>query len=146
MSKFMKLLNNISRSQAVFRSERIAAEDLQAGHYAFVLAICRAPGRSQEELARELCLNKSTVARSLGALEEAGYVKRVPLASDKRQVSVLPTERMLALLPRVREVSDEWMALLSEGIDEGELAVFYSVLERMQERARKLAARGEAAK
>ena len=146
MPKFMKMLNNISRSQALFRTERIAAEGLQAGHFAFVLAICREPGRSQEELARELCLNKSTVARSLGALEEAGYIERVPLASDKRQVSVLPTERMLAILPRVREVSREWNDLLAEGIDEGELAVFFSVLERMQERARALTERQEGTK
>ncbi len=138
MSKFMKMLNNISRSQAVFRGERVAVPDLQAGHYAFVLAICRAPGRSQEELARELCLNKSTVARSLGVLEENGYITRSALPSDKRQLSVYPTERMLAVLPRIREASAEWMALLSEGIDERELAVFHSVLERMQARAREL--------
>ena len=53
MAKFMKLLNNISRSQAIYRAERIDVPDLQSGHYAFALAICREPGRSQEELARE---------------------------------------------------------------------------------------------
>ena len=70
MLKFMKLLNNISRSQAIYRHNRISANDLQTGHYAFVLAICREPGRSQEELARELCINKSTVARNLNYLED----------------------------------------------------------------------------
>ena len=72
MSKFMKMLNNISRSQAIYRHGRISAPDLQAGHYAFILVICREPGRSQEEIARELCLNKSTVARNVNYLEEKG--------------------------------------------------------------------------
>ena len=72
MSKFMKMLNNISRSQAIYRHNKISAKDLQAGHYAFVLAICHKPGRSQEELAKELCINKSTVARNLNFLEENG--------------------------------------------------------------------------
>lgn len=138
MAKFMKMLNNISRSQAVFRAGRVCTEDLPAGHYAFVLAICREPGRSQEELARELCLNKSTVARSLTYLEEHGYVRREMIPGDKRRLAVHPTEKMLVLHPRVKAASAEWMALLSEGIPREELIVFNSVLERMQARARAL--------
>ncbi len=138
MLKFMKMLNNISRSQAIYRRARISADDLHSGHYAFVLAICREPGRSQEELARELCLNKSTVARSLTCLEERGYIQRLPLPSDKRQFSVYPTEKMLDVLPEVRAASADWMTLLSEGIPQDELDVFDSVLERMQARAREI--------
>ena len=138
MSKFMKMLNNISRSQAIYRHGKISAEDMHSGHYAFVLAICREPGRSQEELARELCINKSTVARNLNCLEEKGYISRTPLPNDKRQFSVYPTEKMLAVLPEVRKASDEWMTLLSEGIPKEELRVFDSVLKRMQERAREI--------
>ena len=138
MAKFMKILNNISRSQALFRRHRVSADDLQSGHYAFALAISREPGRSQEELARELCINKSTVARNLNCLEEKGYISRTPLPNDKRQFSVYPTEKMLAVLPEVRKASEEWMTLLSEGIPEEELRVFDSVLERMQNRAREI--------
>ena len=138
MSKFMKMLNNISRSQAIYRHSRISAEDLQTGHYAFALAICREPGRSQEELARELCINKSTVARNLNCLEEKGYISRIPLPNDRRQFSVYPTEKMLVVLPEIRKASGEWMALLSEGIPQDELDIFNSVLERMQERAREI--------
>ena len=136
--KFMKMLNNISRSQAVYRHSRISAEDLQGGHYAFVLAICRAPGRSQEELARELCLNKSTVARNLNYLEEKGYIERRSLPNDKRQLSVYPTDKMLSVLPQIREASFEWRTLLSEGIPQKELEIFNSVLEQMETRAREI--------
>ena len=146
MLNFMKMLNNISRSQAIYRRSRITANDLHASHYAFVLAICREPGRSQEELARELCLNKSTVARSLSHLEEHGYARREAMPCDKRRFSVSPTEKMLAVLPRIRQASDEWMALLSEGIPEGELAIFNAVLEQMQARAREIVAGQEEGK
>lgn len=138
MSKFMKMLNNISRSQAIYRHSRISATDLQTGHYAFVLAISRVPGRSQEELARELCINKSTVTRNLNYLEERGYILRTSLQNDRRQLSVYPTERMLDVLPEIKRASDEWMTLLSEGIPQAELDLFDSVLERMQTRAREI--------
>ena len=138
MPKFMKTLNNISRSQAVYRKGKISARDLHTSQYAFVLAICREPGRSQEELAKELCLNKSTVARALNSLEEKEYISRLPLPNDKRQLSVYPTEKMLSVLPEIKNASLEWMSLLSEGIPADELQIFSSVLSRMEERAREI--------
>ena len=116
MSKFMKMLNNISRSQSIYRNSKISADDLHSSHYAFVLAICREPGRSQDYLAKELCLNKSTVARALNCLEEKGYITRNPLPNDKRQFSVYPTDKMLAIQPEIKSASIEWMSLLSEGM------------------------------
>lgn len=142
----MKMLNNISRSQSVYRHSRISASDLNSGHYSFILAICREPGRSQEELARELCLNKSTVARALTSLETNGYILRTPLPNDKRQFSVHPTEKMLGVLPEVRKASAEWRDLLSEEISESDMQIFYSVLERMEERARTIIENQEAVK
>ncbi len=146
MSKFMKMLNNISRSQAIYRHNKISAEDLQSNHYAFVLAICREPGRSQEELARELCVNKSTVARNLNYLEDKGYITRQSLPNDKRQFSVFPTEKMFSVFPKIKTASAEWMALLSEGIPNDELNTFDSVLKRMQEKAREIIEKQEASK
>ena len=138
MLKFMKSLNSISRSQGIYRQNRLADCDLQAGHHTFAFAICREPGRSQEELARELCLNKSTVARNLTCLEEKGYILRKSLPNDKRQFSVFPTEKLLAVLPDLKRVALEWTTLLSEGIPQEELEIFDSVLKRMQVRARKI--------
>ena len=146
MSKFMKMLNNISRSQAIYRHGRISAEDLQSGHYAYALAICRQPGRSQEEIARELCVNKSTVTRNLNYLEEKSYIERRPRPNDKRQFSVFPTQKMLDVLPEIRNASTAWMTLLSEGIPREELDIFDSVLERMETRAREIVEKQEEAK
>ncbi len=138
MSKFMKMLNNISRSQAIYRCSKISAKDLASGHYSYVLCICRAPGRSQEEIAQDLCVNKSTVTRNLNFLEENGYISRRAIPNDKRQLSVHPTEKMLAVLPEIKAASAEWMKLLSEDIPENELEIFDSVLSRMETKAREL--------
>ncbi len=136
MPKFMKMLNNISRSQSIYRQAKISANDLQPCHYAFVLAICRNEGRSQDSLAKELCINKSTVARNLNFLEENGYITKTSQPNDKRQFCVYPTQKMLSVLPEIKEASMEWMSLLSEGIPQNELEIFDSVLKRMETRAR----------
>ena len=93
-------------------------------------------GLSQEELAKRLYLNKSTVTRALASLEANGLVRREVNPNDKRQTLVYPTEKMTELLPRVRAVAKEWNSLISDGISEDELAAFNKVLAKMEENAK----------
>ena len=134
----MKTLNNISRCQAMYRKKTIAAENLCPNHYAFALSICHEPGRSQDELAKALCLDKSTVARTLAHLEKHGYITRIPNEKDKRQYLVHPTEKMLEIYPKVRLANREWNARLTEDISTEELEVFHKVLAQMEQNAKKI--------
>ena len=138
MPKFMKLLNNISRSQMAFRRGKLEA-DFASGYHTYILAICKRPGVTQDALAKDICVNKSTVARRLDSLEEEGYVYRKPDSTDKRCLLVYPTEKMLLLLPQVKAVAKEWMDILTRGVSEEEMALFESVLVRMEESARRAA-------
>ena len=135
MPKVMKHLNNISRSQTTFRRARLDSE-LMPTYHTYVLAICRRPGVTQDMLAKDICVNKSTVARRLDWLSERGYVERTASSEDKRCLLVYPTEKMLAVLPTVRKIAAEWNAIITDGIPEDELAVFESVLSKMEERAK----------
>ena len=133
----MKSMNIITRCQATYRAKMLEG-DLCACHHSLVLAICRSPGSSQDELAKDLCLNKSTITRALSLLEEKGYVTRSPDPSDKRRTLVEPTEKMLSVLPEVRRITDEWNSSLAEGISEEDLVVFKSVLQKMEQNARNI--------
>ena len=133
----MKSINIISRCQEIYRDKRFTG-DIPACRHTFVLAICRNPGYKQEELSKDLCLNKSTVTRALDDFEKKGYVKRVLNENDKRETLVYPTEKMTAVLPKVREITVEWKKKVSEGISEKELEVFDSVLKRIEDNARRI--------
>ena len=138
MSKIMKSLNTISRCQATYRCEKLKADGISACHHAFILIISKNPGSSQEELARKICLNKSTVARALNHLEKYGYIDRTPNPDDKRQFLVYPTDKMHEILPEVRQVSKEWNDCIAEGIPKEELQIFYSVLRQMESKAKSI--------
>ncbi|MBR7101636.1 MAG: MarR family transcriptional regulator [Clostridia bacterium] len=142
MSKIMKDMNIISRCQLSYRSE-MTSNELLGCHHPFVLAICRKPGMTQDEISRELCLNKSTVARALIQLEEKGYVKRESKPDDKRSVIVFPTDKMTQILPTVKKIADNFNEMISCDISENELEIFVSVLEKMSEKARKITQKTE---
>lgn len=137
MPSVMRRINVISRCQALYRGERLSGE-LSESQQVFVICISKNPGMSQEELSRRLCFNKSTVARNVAYLEDMGYLTRITDGSDKRIQRIYPTKKMLDTLPRVKEIAREWNSLITGGISEEELAVFTSVLERMESKARRL--------
>lgn len=138
MPGMMRTLNNISRCQAMYRKKTIAVQDLCTNHYAFILAICREPGRPQDELARTLCLDKSTVARALAHLEKHGYITRIPNERDRRQYLVNPTEKMLDIYPKVKFANKEWNMRLTENVPEEDLEVFHRVLASMEQNAKRI--------
>ena len=133
----MKSLNIISRCQFAFRAKNSEGE-LSALHHSLVLSICREPGRSQDELAKDICLDKSGVARALSSLEEKGFVERKTDPENKRRTLVYPTEKLLEIIPSIRSLAIRWNELVSEGISEEEFAIFQSVLFRMEKNARKI--------
>lgn len=135
MPMIMKRLNVISRCQSLFRGKRTDVGLCPCQH-TFVLAVCRAPGRSQEELARDICLSKSAVARALSDLEKKGYVTRTRGETDKRAQLVFPTEKMTAALPHVRSLTKEWNETITKGISQKDLAVFEETLAKMEQNAR----------
>lgn len=143
MATIMRRMNIISRCEGIYRTNQLPDADLAACHHSYILTLARRPGISQEELAREICVNKSNVTRSLSHLEAKGYVERKASAQDRRVTLVYPTEKLQAVLPQVRQIVRDWNTWLAEGFSQEELEIFQSVLDRMVERARGYMERGE---
>jgi DNA-binding MarR family transcriptional regulator len=140
-------MNNITRSQAMFLTEGLMKQgivDVSAANSPLMLSVCRAPGRSQEEIAHDICLDKSTVARSLVQLEERGYIVRIPKTEDKRCLLVYPTDKMYELIPSVRRIISDWYDHILEGVSDEELEFFHSVLIRLEQNARRATNHGGA--
>ena len=96
----MRMLNNISRAQTIYRRNKITGE-LVPVYHPFVLCICRRAGATQDEIARDICVSKSTVTRRIDWLLENGYVTREPDERDKRCLHIYPTDKMLSALPDI---------------------------------------------
>ncbi len=138
MPGIMKSMNAISRCQAIYRGLKMPT-DLVSYHHSLILNICRKPGRSQDDYARELCLSKSSVTRAFSLFEERGLIFRVTNPEDKRETLVYPTEEMQRIYPEVKKISSEWTKAITEDITEEEFRVLESILVRLEARARELA-------
>ncbi len=129
-------LMTIARCSNQFRTEKLKEYGLSGQHCAYLLRISREPGLTQDMIAKELFVNKSTVARQLRFLEEKGYVRRCPSPQDQRALQVFPTEKTEAVLPRVRAVLREWNDYITAGFTEEEKIMYRELLMRAAQRAR----------
>ena len=130
MPTLNRRLNVIVRCAALYREKALAGTGVGPYENAYLFYICRNPGASQEKLARELYVNKSSVTRHLSHLESEGFLTRVPDENDRRSLLVYPTEKALAILPRLRAVSKEWESLLTAGLSEAESGMFINILDK----------------
>ena len=98
-------------------------------------AICDCPGISQEQLARRIYQNKSSVARQLAVLEEEGFVRRVCCDSDRRVTVLYPTEQAEAALPEIRQVLGQWESWVTQDLTQAERRSLELLLGKLKARA-----------
>ncbi len=135
MPSFMRKINIIGRCAMIYRTERLKDTGLSGVHQSYILALCRNPGMSQEQIARHIYINKSNVTRHLAQLEKNGFVERRQSELDKRVTLVYPTEKAYEVLPSVQEIIRGWNKYLTEDFSDEEMEQFNAMLERITERA-----------
>jgi len=132
---FMRQISITYRCAMRFRENELADTGLAGCHTPYLTALFRAPGLSQEEMARQLNVNKSSVTRQLAVLEEKGYIRREPAAADKRILLVYPTQKALDVKERLYRCYHDWNNYLTQDFTDEEQAVLSRLMVRIAERA-----------
>ena len=93
------------------------------------------PGATQDEISKRLVINKSNVTRSIQFLEEKGYVYREIDASDKRINHIYLSDDGVKLVPFIRERIYIFNEEVGEVLNEEEIAVLNTLLEKVTKSA-----------
>ena len=131
----MRQISITYRCAMRFRERELADTGLAGCQTPYLTTLYRQPGISQEEMARQLNVNKSSVTRQLAALEEQGYVRREPSATDKRILLVHPTEKALALKQRLFACYGDWSSYLTQDFTDEEKEMLSKLMVRIAARA-----------
>lgn len=135
MPPFMQQISITYRCAMRFREKELADTGLSGCQTPYLTALCRRPGISQEELARELSVNKSSVARHLSALEEKGYICRENDPADRRSLLVYPTKKTQDVMGRIFSCYGAWSEYLTKDFTEEEKAQLSRLMLRIAEKA-----------
>lgn len=136
MAKIIRSIAQISRMGTSYRLRTLEPLGLKVYHSSYTIAVCECPGITQDRLAGQMYLNKSNVARQATYLEEAGYFLRSHSWEDKRAVKLYPTEKALAVLPRLYDALEDWENSLTQDLAPAEKEALAALLEKMESRGR----------
>ena len=135
MPALMHNISTIYRCACAYRQDALEAHGLRAGHASYLVAVCKTPGITQDQLAKRILINKSNVARQLVFLEEAGFVERGPSPNDKRAILVYPTDKALEIYPQIRQIFRDWESLVAQDLTPDEQEMMIAILSKMKTRA-----------
>lgn len=135
MHPFMRQISITYRCAMRFRERELADTGLAGCQTPYLTTLYRHPGITQEELARALNVNKSSVTRQLAVLEEKGYVRRESDPADKRSMLVYPTEKANGLKERLFRCYRDWSAYLTQDFTEKEQEQLSLLMVRIAQRA-----------
>jgi DNA-binding MarR family transcriptional regulator len=143
MLPIIKNISIIERCNLLFRNEAFKKFDLSGYQYSYLIEICRNPGISQEQLTKNMHIDKSNVARGLTSLVEKDYIFRQNNPNDNRYILLYPTDKAMDIYGELREIIKRERAFLMEEFSVQEEEQLVALLEKLKDRALLLKEWGE---
>lgn len=134
----MRYISIIARCATLYHDEQLRDAGLSSYQSSYIPIVCKRPGITQDQIAKELHVHSSSVTRQLSALETAGFVTRRRSPGDRRAIEVYPTDKANKILPAVREGRQRWRSMLLEGLSEDERNALDTLLAHLAQRAEEL--------
>lgn len=126
----------VYRAQQIFFAQKTQTVDISGGQLSFVFSLYGNPGCSQDEVAKNLELDKTTVTRAVSKMEKSGIITRKRDEHDHRIIRLYLTEKGNILHDELKNVSKEWFDTLIKGMSEQDVNELIRLLMIVSENAR----------
>ena len=112
-------------------------KDLQisASEYIFLMEMYKNDNMSQEQLSKNLIIDKSATARDIKSLEEKEYIIRKKDDNDKRTNRIKLTKKGIEIKDRLSNLLEEWNNEITSDIDKNLLNTVIDTINKMSIKA-----------
>lgn len=110
---------------------RQAGCDITVEQWTLLINIRNSDGLSQQQLAAQVYLDKTTITRVAAGLEKKGLVTRKPSSVDRRQKQLVITKKAAALLAELKPVALAAQQQILENVAPAKLAHCRDVLQQV---------------
>ena len=102
--------------------------NLAPSHGYLLRLVLEKPGLSQQSIADELHLEKSTIARFVSKLEDRGLLERRPAQGSLRDNAIFPTDDAIKLKRPLQQLGDDLYADMTDAIGARNLKALVAAL------------------
>ena len=112
-------------------------KDLQisSSEYIFLMEMYKNDNMSQEQLSKNLIIDKSATARAIKSLEEKEYIIRKKDDNDKRTNRIKLTKKGIEIKDRLSNLLEEWNNEITSDIDKNLLNTVIDTINKMSIKA-----------
>ena len=124
------LVGLLYRRQTAYINGKLKDVNLSSGLYPILINAYKNEGISQEEMAKKLHVNESTVTRNLNKLEKKGLITKTP---EKRKKIINVTPEGAEIAQNVLDYDDKWDEMIKENLNDEEFQDFKKLLIKICE-------------
>ncbi len=125
----------ISRLAWEYARDKIDTDGLSSVQQKVCIAILNEPGLSQDDVAKELGMDKSSIAKLIARLMAGGYVTRETNQMDRREYKLYLDTRgekiTKELVKRLEEFQEKYIGVIADGLIENINGTLETVLENI---------------
>ena len=125
----------ISRLAWEYARDKIDTDGLSSVQQKVCIAILNEPGLSQDDVAKELGMDKSSIAKLIARLMAGGYVTRETNQMDRREYMLYLDTRgekiTKELVKRLEEFQEKYIGVIADGLIENINGTLETVLENI---------------
>ncbi|MDS0524556.1 MarR family winged helix-turn-helix transcriptional regulator [Clostridium sp. SHJSY1] len=134
----IRLTNNIYRCTQVYLDKRLEKLNLTTGTYPYLLVLNKNEGISQNEISRELNVDKAMSARTVKKLIEFGYIRKEENENDIRAYKLFLTDKGKAIIPEIITIIEGWTNHIIQGNEEEQIENALEFLGKILENAKEM--------
>jgi MarR family transcriptional regulator, organic hydroperoxide resistance regulator len=124
----------VARLHRMMAGKLLRNVGLHPGQEIVMMSLWELGPQRQTDLIRLIDSDAATMTRTIRRLEHAGFVRRSPIADDKRAFLIEPTAAGRALRPQVEQIWNQLEEIVVGGAGERERQTTQRVLESLEER------------
>lgn len=125
----------LHRNAKAYIVDACRAWNLTYSEYVLLLRLYEEEGRSQEELAAELDLDKAAITRSIQLLEQKNFLLRKTDMADRRKKLLFVTDYARTQQDVLQAVLGKWIESLSQAVTKEEVETVTKVLTKLAVRS-----------
>lgn len=133
MNTIGKNINILYRQFNLFLNHELSGVELNSTDLMYLGTLFIEDGVTQDDLAKDFCVDKAATTRSMQNLEKKGIIIRKPDESDRRAKRVYLTDKAYKYKPLMESIQKKWMKICNTPMNDEEVIQFEKNLEIITE-------------
>lgn len=128
LSRYISILYRHNRK---FMDRNLDDHTLGGGRYSFLFYLYYHNGATQDEISKDIEIDKASTARALRKLENGGLILRKTDENDRRINHVFLTEKGQSTRETLVKLSDDWKHLILNGLTKEEISTLENLFLKL---------------